>query len=287
MGCRYCDFPAPKASSPEMTVDLARRALDSYFHLLQESGSRRAAIHFFGGVLIYAERVVHFSVEYAACQAAKLGMQAEFEVATNGLFDADRCRWIAARFDTVVLSLDGSREIQELQRPALDGELFDRIERNALILSEGSADLALRACISMATVGRMEEIADWFTTEFRPASVCFAPLTESKISRRFGLLPPPAMEFARNFQQGFRYPGTPRCQTRVFDRGPHPVPDKFLPGRKRRVDRLPRWLPRCLLSVPRRLGIGRIGSALRPNVAGRHGIRSRRRPAHPRSHRGG
>jgi uncharacterized protein len=201
MGCRYCDFPAPKSSSPEMTLDLARRALDSYFRLLQDSGSRHAAVHFFGGEPFYADRVVHFAVEYAAQQAARLGMQAEFEAATNGLFDSERCRWIAARFDTVVLSLDGPQDIQERQRPALIGESFDRVEQNARVLSEGEADLALRACVSAATVGRMEEIAGWFTTEFRPASVCFAPLVESRISRKFGLLPPQAIEFARNFHK--------------------------------------------------------------------------------------
>ena len=130
-------------------------------------------------------------------------MQAEFEVAaTNGLFDADRCRWIATRFDTVVLSLDGPREIQELQRPALDGELFDRIEGNAQnplpgFSRPGLAGLHLHGD-GWPHGGNCRLVHHGIPARQR---LFLAPLTELRFSRRFGLLPPPAMEFARNFHR--------------------------------------------------------------------------------------
>jgi uncharacterized protein len=202
LACRYCDFPAPKNTSPAMELGMARRALDGYFRRIQESGSHRVEVHFFGGEPFFAESVVHFAVEYSALRASPLGMKPTFEVATNGLFGADRCRWIADRFDTVVLSLDGPEDIQERQRPALSGGgTFKAIVQNAKILSEGTVDLAIRVCVSDATVDRMEEIAAWIAGEFRPSSVCFAPLTETSVSRPAGLCPPPAWEFARNFHR--------------------------------------------------------------------------------------
>ena len=49
MACRYCDFAAPKNSSPVMSLSLARAAVMAYFHLLGETGETQAAIHFFWG----------------------------------------------------------------------------------------------------------------------------------------------------------------------------------------------------------------------------------------------
>ncbi len=201
LDCRYCDFVAPKKSSPVMDLDIARSAVDAYLRMLQVANRDRADIHFFGGEPFYAETVVHFVVEYATCRAAELGLTVHFEAITNGLFNSARCHWIAERFDTVVLSLDGPSDIQECHRPAFNGHpTFPVIERNARIFSDSTVELILRACVTRNTVARLAEIARWFGQTFRPSLVCFESLTSSPLSMANGLRPPDPWEFARNFE---------------------------------------------------------------------------------------
>ena len=208
LGCCYCDFAAPKQSSPVMDLSLACQALDAYFDLLRGSGRRRAEVHFFGGEPFYAETVVHLAVEYAALRARELGMAVRFEATTNGVYSAARCHWIADHFDTIVLSLDGPAEIQDRQRPALDGRsTFAVVARNAKILSGGSVELILRVCVTNETVTRMPEIARWMGREFCPSTVCFETLTATPRSRGAGLTPPVPWEFARNFSAAARILG--------------------------------------------------------------------------------
>jgi uncharacterized protein len=104
--------------------------------------------------------------------------------------------------NTIVMSLDGPADIQDRYRPYRSGQgSFETVERSARILSEGSADLFLRACVTSQTVDRMPEIATWFCEGFRPTGVCFEPLQPSARSSAAQLEPPDPWDFAYNFTQ--------------------------------------------------------------------------------------
>ncbi|MBX3056316.1 MAG: radical SAM protein [Anaerolineae bacterium] len=202
MGCRYCDFAAPKQTSPVMSLALARTAVDAYLNLIAASDERHANIHFFGGEPFFAADVVHFVVNYAAGRAAQAGMSVHFEATTNGLYSPTRCQWIADHFHTVVLSLDGPADIQNTQRPGINGQpLFEIVARNARILSGGSAELIIRACVTAETVAHLLEIARWIAAEVSPRAVCFESLTPSALSEAAGFHPPDPWQFARHFHQ--------------------------------------------------------------------------------------
>jgi uncharacterized protein len=200
MRCRYCDFARPNSNNPSMTLSLARTAVNAYLKLLSESGQRRGEIHFFGGEPFYAAEVVHFVVEYAAMRAIQEGLTLHFEAITNGLYSQSRCQWIADHFDTVILSLDGPADIQNSYRPGRNGRFtFNTVARNARILSEGTAELVIRTCVTSQTVSRMPEIARWIGREFRPSAVCFENLTPSTLAEAAGIMPPDPFDFARHF----------------------------------------------------------------------------------------
>jgi uncharacterized protein len=200
MNCSYCDFVAPKDSSPFMKLDLAKRAIEAYFTLLIQRGVASAAIHFFGGEPFYAPQVVHFSVEYAKVRAAELGLSVRFEVITNGLFNNKTCEWIVNTFDTVLLSLDGPADIQDLYRPTRKGRSsFELVRKNAKYLAQGGTELILRTCVTHETVTQLPEIAQWFTEEFAPDGVCFESLIKTPATETAGLKPPDPWEFARYF----------------------------------------------------------------------------------------
>jgi uncharacterized protein len=207
LACRYCGFLPEGESRQVMDLKLARDAVDWYLGLVARGADERqdedgcaAEVHFFGGEPFCATEVVDFVYHRARLKAAELGCSVRFETATNGVQDERRCRWIADSLDDVVLSLDGSADIQDRQRPHRGGQgSFAVVARSARILSEGRAELSLRACVAAETVDRMPETAAWFCQEFRPVSVCFEPVQPTAQSEAAGLAPPDPWVFARRF----------------------------------------------------------------------------------------
>ena len=136
MACPYCDFAAPESGGSSMDLRLARAAVDGYLALLGTAGCRHGAIHFFGGEPFHAPDVVEFVVEYADQRAGDLDITLHFEATTNGLFSVARAQWVADRFSTIVLSLDGPAGVQDCQRPALNSRpTFGIVSRTAKLLS--------------------------------------------------------------------------------------------------------------------------------------------------------
>ncbi len=205
MACHYCDFAAPKHDSPVMSLKTARNAIDAYFNILTDGGARNGEIQFFGGEPFFADKVVHFVVEYATLRAQRLGLAIHFEATTNGLYSEERCRWIADRFDAIVLSLDGPAAIQNRYRPAHNGRgTFDVVARSARIFSEGLVELAIRVCVTNETVDQIPELASWIAVNFRPQLVCFESLTPSPLAEAAGLQPPNPWNFAVSFDEAAR-----------------------------------------------------------------------------------
>jgi uncharacterized protein len=202
LSCRYCGFRASRESQEVMDLELARDAVNWYMDVVGGAGVRHAEVHYFGGEPFCVEEVLDLTVHLARTRAREAGCTVRFEAATNGAFSEARCRWAADNLDTIVLSLDGPADIQDLHRPYGDGQgSSETVERSARILSEGSADLFLRACVTRETVDRMPEIAAWFCENFRPRGVCFEPLQPTAQSSAVQLEPPDPWDFARNFVQ--------------------------------------------------------------------------------------
>jgi uncharacterized protein len=200
LACKYCGFLTAEESSQIMEPRLAREAIDWYLDLVRRSGNRAGAIHFFGGEPFCAEEVVDFVFHFAKLKAAEASCSISFEVATNGTFDQARCRWVADSLDSIILSMDGPPDIHDHHRQRKDGRgSSEAVVRSAKILSQGTADLSIRVCVTDETVDRMPEIAVWLCQEFRPVSVSFEPIQPSVPSKAAGLLPPDPWDFASNF----------------------------------------------------------------------------------------
>ncbi len=200
LACQYCGFLTLDDSQKMMDLKLARDAVSWYMDLVTQAGAQQAEIHFFGGEPFCAEEVLDLAVHLARTRARETGYTVRFEVATNGTFSQQRCQWAADNLDTIVLSLDGPAEIQDTHRPRKNGAgSFEAVVHNARTLSEGAADLHLRACVTNETVNRMPEIAAWFCQDFRPSAVSFEPVQSTPQSRAAHLDPPDPWAFARNF----------------------------------------------------------------------------------------
>lgn len=202
LACEYCGFLDPDGANQVMDLSLAREAIAWYLNLVHSSGIETAEIHFFGGEPFCAEEVLDFAYHFARLRTRELGCAVRFEVVTNGTFSEERCRWAADSLDTIIVSLDGPASIQDRYRPRKDGRgSFATVARNLNILSEGSAELSIRVCVTSETVDVMPEIANWLCQSYRLVSVCFEPVQPTPQSTAAGLFPPDPWTFALRFIQ--------------------------------------------------------------------------------------
>jgi uncharacterized protein len=205
LACEYCGFLDAEEPGDTMDLELVRDAIDWYLDLASQSGVQTAEIHFFGGEPFCAEEVMDFAFHSAWLKARQLGRSVRFEVATNGTFDQERCRWAADSLDSIVLSLDGLADVQDRHRHRRDGTgSFEAVVRSAGLLSQGSAALSFRVCVTSETVSKMPEISSWLCQDFCPVSVSFEPLQPSARSEVAGFLPPDPWAFAQGFIQSAR-----------------------------------------------------------------------------------
>jgi len=197
LSCAYCGFGAAAASRQRMPLDTAVAAVDWMAERVDSLGRETLDVHFFGGEPFFAAEVVDVAVHRARAVAADLGLQPRFEVATNGFFDEERAVFAGDYIDSVVLSLDGPREVHDLHRPVCGGSgSFDTVARSALLLSRSPAELCVRVCVTQGSVVGLEHTIRWLCEQFQPNMIDLEPLQPTPESQEAGLEPPEPYAFA-------------------------------------------------------------------------------------------
>ena len=121
--CKYC-FGATgsyEGTRGLMSEDIGKRAVD---FLIAHSGERRnLEIDFFGGEPLMNFDVVKQIVAYALAQGDKHNKQFRFTITTNGLLlDDENMAYIQKHMSNVVLSLDGTKAVNDYMRIRVDGK---------------------------------------------------------------------------------------------------------------------------------------------------------------------
>jgi uncharacterized protein len=200
MACAYCGFRSSRESKKTMDYSLAAAAVRWLVGNCLKRDKETLNIHFFGGEPLFAFDVVEVVVHLARRLAAENGLISHFEVCTNGYLTDDQARFVGDYFNTVILSLDGPPEFQNRNRRLKGrGESFDTVAQTARDLSEGPAQLCLRACVTHDSVTRMADMSLWFSREFRPSIISWEVLKPTFESEKADLFPPDPYDFARSF----------------------------------------------------------------------------------------
>jgi radical SAM protein with 4Fe4S-binding SPASM domain len=180
-----------------MDLRLAAAAVDWMVDRVRKIGRKSLDIHFFGGEPLFAPDVVDTVIHYARFCSMQSGLIPKFEVATNGVFDEDRCRFVGDYIDTVVLSFDGPEEIQNKYRSLKSGkEIYEIVARNAHHLSKAPSRLCIRTCVTQETVSYLDQVTEWFCRTFQPCVIDYETLKPTDESEAAGLSPPDPWEFA-------------------------------------------------------------------------------------------
>ena len=204
LSCAYCGFGATPRGE-QMDPRLAAAGVDWMADFAARNGRRTLDVHFFGGEPFAAPEVVDVAVHRTRAVAAEKGLLPNLEVATNGVYSEARARWVGDYFDTVVLSFDGFRAVQDRHRSAAGGRSsFDQVAGTARVLSASPAEVCFRVCVARDNVEQLAETVRWFSEEFRPSSIDFETLQPTPESELAGLSPPNPYTFAAQFRKARR-----------------------------------------------------------------------------------
>ena len=117
-------------------------------------------------------------------------------IATNGIMDEEKARWIAENFDRAGLSVDGPPEIQNRRRPLRGGgETAAIAERTAAVFRGIQGNLSVRGTILPENFSRISEIAEYCCVTLRADEVHLEPV----YARGAGPGAELADEFCENF----------------------------------------------------------------------------------------
>jgi uncharacterized protein len=153
-----------------MPPSIARAAIEKTY---RDSEHGRVYLDFFGGEPTLAWDLVASSTGYFRELGTRESRKTTIGITTNGCFSPEKAEWLAANLDSILVSFDGFKSIQDGQRSSS----FDLVYRNAKsIYSLAPTKLEFRATISAESVGQLPLIADFFGRQFPGCAQSYEPL---------------------------------------------------------------------------------------------------------------
>jgi uncharacterized protein len=137
MTCGYCYADAGKFGGRArlMPIDIARATVD---RLIAESApDADLVVGFMGGEPFVNRHVLHETTRYAAAAARQAGRTVRFALTTNATLLTPADAALLAEFPfAVTISIDGTKDVHDAQRPMRDGSSsYDRVRQGLAVLA--------------------------------------------------------------------------------------------------------------------------------------------------------
>jgi radical SAM protein with 4Fe4S-binding SPASM domain len=207
LGCKYCFSGAQPKQFGAIPWEIAKAAVDlgvrNAILNRMRTGTGALIIRFFGGgePTEYWDRYAGI-VDYARARAHATNIGVLVATITNGQVEEEHYEWFRKNIDEVSVSMDGPPDIQNAQRPTFAGEnSFDKSWKFLSAMDRLTMDIkAIRVTVTAQTVGRMEEIAQFFWDNLTTAHpLQFEPVYFSEVGRRNSTMPG-ALDFVERFR---------------------------------------------------------------------------------------
>jgi len=168
LNCIYC-FTPHKDNSIEISEDLVRKGADFVAKNCKER-NYPFNIGFRGGnePLLKIEQVKR-NLEICRDVAKRNKVSISVHAVTNGIIPESTAEWVSENFDSILLSWDGPKSIQDINRPLLNGNgTSEKIEKTAKIFQKQNSKikiLEVRPTITNDNVSRIPEIVEYFHSQ--------------------------------------------------------------------------------------------------------------------------
>ena len=116
--CTYCYAAAGESARQELSPDLAKVAIDYVCENAQKLGKDSFELNFHGG----GEPTIAWkTMEACVAYAREKPLPATITLQSNGIWSAKKRAWLLHHLDNLSLSMDGSAQTQNHQRPYIRG----------------------------------------------------------------------------------------------------------------------------------------------------------------------
>jgi len=158
--CVYCYAECGDKQHP-MPLDTGKAAIDLVIRNAVKLKRDTATIKFHGdGEPFTAFDTLKVLSQYARDKAKGNGISAHLTVVSNGFWSEDILAWVINEIDEVAISFDGTKDIQNTQRPTVSGaESFSAVDRTLRELSRNNKCFGIKATVTAESAGKITDIA--------------------------------------------------------------------------------------------------------------------------------
>jgi uncharacterized protein len=158
LGCTYC-YASANESPKSLAWPVAKRAIELVFDNARAGKAPSVGITLHGGGEASLEwELVQQIVAYARQKSRAEAIALKLSIGTNGVMPEGRARWLARNLHSATVSLDGSRETHDRNRPTVGGgKSYDVVLRTLRIFDEEGFNYGLRMTVTDDSVQRLSE----------------------------------------------------------------------------------------------------------------------------------
>lgn len=176
LNCVYCY--AYNNCNEDLSFSTAKITVDYLIQNAISKGTDKITIRFHGlGEPTQNFDVLRQIVEYAKSECAKLSMSVIFHITSNGVMKEKQREYIQQNFDYITLSIDGTKNYQNVQRPLLNGDSFDEAMKTLNSIKDKNK-LLIRTTVTNFSLENLDEWCNFLNKNgikninIEPVSVC-------------------------------------------------------------------------------------------------------------------
>jgi uncharacterized protein len=162
LDCNYCAADAGMKSF--MSEELLEEAISQAFEKGKERDVKELKVSYVaGGEATLALPLLKKSVRLLREKEKESGIKTRLAITTNGYYEHEKREYVVRNFDSIALSFDGFKDIQDSQRPTKGGKgSFDKVLDTAKYFNDNLRRFILRSTITENSVKQMNEIVSFF-----------------------------------------------------------------------------------------------------------------------------
>jgi uncharacterized protein len=203
--CTYC-YADGGTRHVDMPWDIAQAAIEFVIENALAVGRDDFIVGFHGGGEPTVNwKLVRQSTLYARQRAAEQGLDVKIHCATNGVLSPSQLEFVVKHFTGINISLDGPADIQNRQRPLVNGKgSFDRVMRTIDYFQEAKFPFGIRVTLTANDASRLSDIVR-FIHETCPQldQLHVEPVWQCGRCQMTGDRPPSEKEFIGHFSEAY------------------------------------------------------------------------------------
>jgi len=199
--CRYC-YASGGERKTRMSWKLFTGAVSEIARNALENGTPQLTVHFHGGGDVGAAwDLLEEGWQHLSQTAQTHGLTLRTTLGSNGYLDRGQCDWVIRHIDSATISIDGTPEIQNAQRPTVDGgDSFPRLDAALKCFDAAGFNYSLRGTVTAQSVDRLPESVEFLCRAYAAHFIKMEPMYPRGRGAKGACRPPDPERFIGKFR---------------------------------------------------------------------------------------